>query len=83
MEMLGEHNKRLEQYDDFVTGPDPIQRLEFIDNNNFYASNGNEVSLFTQKIDWPTKLQLLIFSYTHTYEQTLSTKRADKHKCRH
>jgi hypothetical protein len=44
MEMLGEHNKRLEQYDDFVTGPDPIQALEFLDNENYYVSNGNEVS---------------------------------------
>jgi hypothetical protein len=44
MEMTGEHNKRLKQYDDFVTGPDTIQKLEFVDDEHYYATSSNEVS---------------------------------------
>lgn len=43
MEMTGEHDKRLEQYDDFVTGPDPIQKLDFVDDEHYYATSSNEV----------------------------------------
>jgi hypothetical protein len=43
MELLGEHNKRLEQYDDFITGPDAIEKLEFMDNDHYFVTNGNEV----------------------------------------
>lgn len=49
MEMLGDHNKRLEQYDNFITGPDAIQKLEFIDNDHYYAVNVNEVGILFVK----------------------------------
>ncbi|KAI6187233.1 hypothetical protein M3Y98_00220500 [Aphelenchoides besseyi] len=43
MELLGDHNKRLEQYDDFITGPDAVERIQFMNDEQFLVTSGNEV----------------------------------------
>lgn len=46
MEINGEHNRRLNQYAEFIAGPDPVIKIQFLDGRRFLAVLNKEVCLF-------------------------------------
>lgn len=43
MELIGEHSRQLRKYAEYVSGPDPVSKLQFMDDEHYLAVNGKEV----------------------------------------
>uniref|UniRef100_A0A914CJF6 Sema domain-containing protein n=1 Tax=Acrobeloides nanus TaxID=290746 RepID=A0A914CJF6_9BILA len=44
--LTGEHERKLNKYTEFVSGPDAVSKLEFLDDKRYYAINGNDLTIF-------------------------------------